>query len=529
MLQVVWFKRDLRVLDHQPLSQAARNGEVLALYVFEPDLMVASDYATQHYGFAKECLLSLSAELKAINPFFELSIEHVDALRVLKRIFETNGQFVLWSHEETGNGASFSRDIAVGRWCEAQGITWHQFPSNGVVRRLRSRDVWSKTWYARMTNEPLKAPSQLLACDRSLVRADWPDQLRSASWQDILSKGPDKPARQLGGQLAADECLSTFFGDRCFDYRRAMSSPLSAQQACSRLSVYFAFGVFSIRQVLVQLQKARIHWLEVPAQHRPAGVIASLKSFESRLHWHCHFIQKLESEPQMEFRNVHVAYDELRTAEDLNGDLAKRFEAWATGRTGFPMIDACMRMLLETGWINFRMRAMLVSFSSYQLWLHWREPALHLARQFLDYEPGIHYPQMQMQSGTTGINTIRMYNPVKQAKDHDPDGGFVRRWVPELANVPLAYIFEPWTLPPLLQSEFKCEIGVHYPAPIVDLQSASRAARDQVWAIRNNSAFKRVASAIVKQHASRNPAREGIKRTSVQAKALEKTTQQSLF
>jgi deoxyribodipyrimidine photo-lyase len=529
MLQVVWFKHDLRTKDHQPLSSAAKNGKVLALYVFEPDLMMADDYASQHYGFAKECLLSLKAELKEINPTCELSIEHADVLAVLKRLLQLNGHFVLWSHEETGNDLSFLRDRAVGEWCRQSGITWHQIPNNGVVRRLRSRDVWSKTWTARMTNEPLSSPTQLLACDPSLIQADWPDQLRSVSWLEMQSKGPDKLNRQRGGLVPGNECLRTFFVERCFDYRREMSSPLSAQHACSRLSTYLAFGVFSIRQVITQLQKARAHWMAVPVANRPVGVIASLKSFESRLHWHCHFIQKLESEPRMEFRNVHSAYDALRTERDTDGTFAKRLDAWKTGTTGFPMIDACMRMLLETGWINFRMRAMLVSFSSYQLWLHWREPALHLARQFLDYEPGIHYPQVQMQSGTTGINTIRMYNPIKQAKDHDPEGVFVRRWLPELANVPAPYIFEPWTMPVSLQLAFKCEIGTHYPAPIIDLQSASRAARDQVWAVRDDRGFKQLASAIVKQHASRNPAREGIKRRSSKLDEPTSSSQQSLF
>jgi ATP-dependent Clp protease ATP-binding subunit ClpB len=157
----------------------------------------------------------------------------------------------------------------------------------------------------------------------------------------------------------------------------------------------------------------------MPAEVRGAQATA-LRAYIGRLHWHCHFIQKLEASPSLEFANLHRAYDGLRENEFDQ----KLFRAWAAGRTGFPFVDACMRSLASTGWINFRMRAMLVAFASYQLWLHWRETGLHLARLFTDYEPGIHWPQMQMQSGTTGTNTVRIYNPVKQSTDQDPEGKY---------------------------------------------------------------------------------------------------------
>jgi deoxyribodipyrimidine photo-lyase len=316
--------------------------------------------------------------------------------------------------------------------------------------------------------------------------------------------------------------MESFFEGRGAQYKRAMSSPLSAQLACSRVSPYLAYGVVSIRQVVNELAQAREYWRGLNVAQVPSGMLASMTSFESRLHWHCHFIQKLESQPSIEFTNIHRAYDGMRS-ENYDAD---RLRAWSQGETGFPMIDACMRMLVRTGWINFRMRAMLTSFASYQLWLHWREPALHLARQFLDYEPGIHYPQIQMQSGTTGINTIRMYNPVKQARDHDPNGEFVRRWIPELRRLPKEHLFEPWETPPMIQIEAGCVIGRDYPQPIVDLDAASRFARDTVWGARKGAEFRSEANVIIEKHASRNSRREGAPR---KAKPPEITPQFDLF
>jgi len=170
------------------------------------------------------------------------------------------------------------------------------------------------------------------------------------------------------------------------------------------------------------------------------------------------------------------------------------------------------------------MRALLVSFSSYQLWNHWREPALHLAREFLDYEPGIHYPQVQMQSGVTGINTLRIYNPVKQARDQDPDGTFVRRWLPALRKVPDEFIFEPWTLPQALQAQCGVIIGRDHPAPIVDHVATARQARETLWALRGDAKVREEARRVFNKHGSRNPQREGRVRrkrsTSAEAAAI---------
>jgi deoxyribodipyrimidine photo-lyase len=497
MLTVVWFKRDLRVFDHLPLAEASQRGAVLPLYIYEPEIVQAPDYAAQHLGFTNECLADLHAAL--IKRGSALLIEQGEVTNVLQRVLNFYGSFQLVSHQETGNAISYARDLRVALWCRNNQITWTETPANGVVRRLFSRDNWTSIWMQRMREPILEAPQRVASPSKNLASTG----LLNAA--ELGVAGTDKPLRQRGGRRLAAQQIHQFFDVHLPDYRYSMSSPLSAEESCSRLSPYLAYGVLSVREVMHKIWKTRAEINALPEPARPRNTLASLKSFESRLHWHCHFIQKLESEPEIENQNVHHGFDGLREPH-FNSDY---FERWCHGETGFPLIDACMKMLAQTGWINFRMRALLVSFSSYQLWNHWREPALHLAREFLDYEPGIHYPQVQMQSGVTGINILRIYNPIKQAQDQDPDGKFVKRWLPRLRPVPAEFIFQPWTMPENLQREIGVRIGVTYPKPIVDHLVTARHARDTLWKLRGETTVRKEAQQVLRKHGSRNKAREG--------------------
>ena len=218
----------------------------------------------------------------------------------------------------------------------------------------------------------------------------------------------------------------------------------------------------------------------------------------TRLHWHCHFIQKFEMECKYETHCINAGYELLKRSLNDNN-----LKAWRTATTGYPLVDASMRALDKTGWINFRMRALLVSFLTHNLDQDWRNGVYHMARLFLDYDPGIHYPQFQMQAGTTGVNTIRLYNPIKNSIELDPKGIFIKKWIPELQNTPIKYIHEPWKMSVMEQVFCGVIIGKDYPIPVIDLQESSRIARKKVWGHRKHPLVQKENKRILKRHVLR--------------------------
>ncbi len=497
MVEIIWFKRDLRLADHAALAAAANMGPVLSLFIVEPQYWQQPDTSARQWIFQRGCLTTLAEEMAVHGGGLHVRIG--DAAEILEELRNTFGSVQLWSHMETGNDWTHTRDRRVRRWAKAHNISWNEL-SQFAVHRARNfnRDKWASAW-DRMMAEPV------LPVNPNIKWAEMPygEDLPTAKMLGLDADG----LREIKtpGRAAGLAHLNAFLFETGEKYTFEMSSPLTAERACSRLSPYLAYGALSMREV-AQAAWQRMKTIEEMPISLRRNWTAALRSFIARLHWHCHFIQKLESEPQIEFKPMAKIYEGMRPAL---ADPAK-ISAWKSGHTGYPFIDAAMRFLIAKGWINFRMRAMLMSFASYDLWLPWQETGKHLAQLFVDYEPGIHWPQCQMQSGETGINTVRIYAPIKQGHDQDPQGDFVRRWVPELSNVPGALVHEPWRL----TNEMRQELCPDYPERIVDHRTAAAFAKAQISALRRTGSAREEALAVFQKHGSRKrPARPARKTT----------------
>ncbi len=468
-INILWFKKDLRIFDNEALFESIKDNDILPIYIIELDIWSQNTHSYRQWQFCKESLIDLKNELAEIGQ--PLIIRTGNVINIFDEIslkFKINGIF---SHQETGDWLTYKRDQKVREWALSKNIIWNEFLQFSVFRGNINRDDWSKKWTKNTARGFIKRPLKINPIDFDV--GEVPDE-KIFSFKKDECKG-----RLKGGRKKGLERMEYFFKEKLNVYSKNISSPEKSFDSCSRLSPYISWGCLSLKEIFYQADLYKNN---------------NSRMLKSRLIWHCHFIQKLESQPELEFQDLHPYYQNIRTSKN------ELLVFWSQGNTGFPFIDACMRSLNFNGWINFRMRAMLMSFASYNLWLPWQDSGSELAKKFIDYEPGIHWNQCQMQSGTTSINTNRIYNPIKQGKDHDPQGEFIKKWVPELKNVTNNFIHEPWLLRKFNNEEYS---KLEYVKPIVDISKTSREAREKIQEITQKKGYWDISKKIYLKHGSR--------------------------
>lgn len=471
-INIVWLKRDIRTEDHAPFKAAINAGlPFVALYVFEDINLNYKDFDIRHARFIWQSLKSIKTV-----PFSIAQGDFIEIMEMIQSQYEVDTVF---SHQETGLEHTFDRDKKFKNYCQKNEIQWREFQHHGVQRARVDRVGWDKAWSFYM-HQDLETPDWKKA---NILELDFLPQITPHFFNELELE----TQMQKGGEKLAWNEFEDFLEHRVQDYFGSISYPEKSRYYCSRLSAYISWGNISVRQIYQRCRDLRD---KIPNKK-------SFDQFTNRLKWHCHFMQKLEMQVDIEYKNLNSAFDNIREKKDK-----KYLKAWKQGMTGYPLIDAAMRCVEKTGYLNFRLRALVVSFLTHHLWQPWQKGAPHLARMFLDYEPGIHYSQFQMQAGTTGINTIRIYNPVKQSLEKDKDAKFIKKWVPELANLPLEFIHEPWKMSEMEQLLHDFKYGRDYPKRIVDHEASSSEAREKLWEIKNSDKSKNESKWILKRHAS---------------------------
>jgi deoxyribodipyrimidine photo-lyase len=415
---IVWFRRDLRIHDHAPILRAAMRGAVIPVFILDRALLNHPETAVGRVQFMLDCLQCLDQDLRERGGRLIIrSGDPVTVLPELVRETEADGIYAYIDYERIYGRV---RDARLNKALGDRDMRIRWFEPTASTGELLEYPAYRKLWYREMFEPIVPTPQQIIT----------PLELPSDGIPTLAELGliADRKPRLPAGTKGARQQLQQFLTEKTERYYWQLSIP--SAEATSGLSPHIKFGAISVREC-VQTAQAR---LKGETDRR---IQLSLKQLISRLRWGSGFAQRFRYLPQLELRSLYSVFDEADWAfdEDL-------YQAWQNGETGFPIIDAAARCLQSTGgWLalNFRTRAIYSSFLSNLLGMDWRYGALHFMRHLIDGDCPIDHYQWAMQAGVTHCidkSWTRIYNPEQAAVDRcDPEGRFIKKWVPELAHL----------------------------------------------------------------------------------------------
>lgn len=479
-INVVWIKKDFRVIDNEAFYLAENdNKPYLILMIIEPSLVFNSKDRKSRYWklFYKNCLIFrdyLLAKFKIES--YILYGEFIDIISFLIKFFRINKIIV---YREHGTLETFERDKKVKFFLSSQNINFVEISRDCISRgkeKLYSIKEITNYYYNPIIVNPFL--EKAFKFDEIISKFSIDKKFLNFIKQDKLEVEV--------GENEALKVLDSFIQERSKKYLKSISKPYDSLFYSSRLSHFLSFGNLSVRFIFQKILNSKYYRLNK----------RNFDAFFSRLLWRRHFIQKFEKDCySYEFQVINKYFNNLPITTNL-----EYIERWKNGLTGIPIIDASMRQLLNEGWINFRMRAMLVSFFVFYLEQDWKYASYHLANLFIDYEPGIHFPQMQMQAGVTGFNTIRMYNPIKQSFLQDPKGIFIKKWVNELEKLPDYLVHTPWNMTTLDKLFYDFDVNKNYLPPIINnIDKYESKLNKYIWDLKNTEKIKKYSKKLLEK------------------------------
>jgi deoxyribodipyrimidine photo-lyase len=450
---LVWFRRDLRDFDHAALYHALKYArEVVCVFIFDREILdQLSDPADRRVEFIHASVAELQQALEARGG--GLIVRHGIAREVIVQLAQEAGADALYFNHDDDPFA-LERDTAVENELRSHGIAVHHYKDNVIFEREEVLTAagrpfsvftpYKNAWLKALTPYHLTAYPIERYLDRLIPRSSPLPSLEDLGFQPTNLRTLQLPVGMSGGQALFED-----FQGRIDRYQETRDFP--ALKGPSYLSVHLRFGTVSVRQL------AAFAW-----QHGSRGA----QTWLSELIWRDFYHQILFHQPQLAAGHAFKPQYDALPWPDPPG----HFAAWCEARTGYPLVDAAMRQINQTGYMHNRLRMVVASFLTKDLLVDWRRGERYFADKLIDFDLAANSGGWQWAAsvGCDAQPWFRIFNPLTQSERFDPQGRFIRRYLPELAAVPDKYLHAPWTLPATEQQRLGCVIGRDYPAPLVD-------------------------------------------------------------